>query len=289
MPNPPDTAPDFRRSIERHYDSLAFLYRAFWGEHIHHGLWPGGASPARTAQEQLVAYLARRADVRPGERVLDVGCGYAAPARWLSGHLGCHVTGITISRKQARLATRYNIRDGQHDRVTLVRADAASLPFADATFDVIWVIECIEHLVDKRRFFTDSARMLRGGGRLALCSWQRCGRGLVEDALVRRVCESFLCPSLATADEYADWCVAAGLRLLLAEDLTTRVRATWRILNQRLGRPWLKPLRPVLNGDLRRFLAGFPAIARAYDCGAMTYGLLVAAKNGEPAAAGPAE
>jgi tocopherol O-methyltransferase len=269
---------ELRRSIERHYDSLAFLYRTFWGKHIHHGLWLDGPSPPRLAQEQLVSYLADRAEVREGEEILDVGSGYGASGRWLSHRFGCRVTGVTISRKQARLARRYNERYGHAGRTQVVRANAADLPFAAGSFDLVWVVECIEHLADKRRFVRETARMLRPGGRFALCTWQR-GEGIeAAEPQLREVCEAFLCPSLASAAEYRAWCEAAGLEVRCEENLTPHVRATWDILGKRIGRPWLAPLRLLVGRRVRRFVAGFPVIASAYDSGAMSYGLVVAAK-----------
>ena len=207
-----------------------------------------------------------------------MGCGYGESGRWLSGRLGCRVTGITVSRRQARLAQRYNRRGGHIDRIRVVRADAAQLPVDTSAFDVVWVVECIEHLSDKRRFLHEAARVLRPGGRLALCTWQR-GEGIsAGEPLVQEVCDAFLCPSLATAAEYSGWCVEAGLEVLRLDDLTAHVSATWHILIERVGRPWLAPLRLLVGRDVRRFINGFPTIAAAYASGATSYGLLVAAK-----------
>lgn len=270
--------------VERHYDSLLLLYRAFWGEHIHHGLWSHGDEPPAAAQERLVAHLADRAEIRDSDRVLDVGCGYGASARWLARQRGCPVTGITISRGQARLARRLALRQGLlPGAVALVRGDAAALPFDARSFDVIWVIECIEHLANKPAFIRDAERLLRPGGRLALCSWQR-GAGIpASEPLVRQVCEAFLCPSLASASEYVSYCEEAGLRVMERDDLTEGVRRTWKILMQRVGRPWLAPVRLLVGSGTRRFVDGFAVIDRAYEAGKMSYGLLVASKaQGKP-------
>jgi tocopherol O-methyltransferase len=266
--------PELAQVVARHYDSLATLYRVFWGEHIHHGLWPADGGTPRTAQEQLVSHLASRAQVARGSRVLDVGCGYGASGRWLAAWLDCQVTGITISTRQARYARRLNRSRGLSERSAVLRGDAAALPFRSGAFDVVWVIECLEHLADKAGFVADVARLLRPGGRFALCSWQR---GDADgERLLNEVCEAFLCPSLASQEQYRDWCGAAGLEVVHAEDLTPRVSPTWDILMRRTGRPWLAPLRLVLDGDARRFLDGFPAIAEAYRTRAMSYGLLIA-------------
>lgn len=269
------------RSIERHYDSLALLYRAFWGEHIHHGYWSRTDLESRAAQEQLVAQLAARAGIREGECVLDVGCGYGASGRWLASSLGCHVTGVTISGKQARLARRYNKRRGLVTRTPVLRADAARLPLADAGFDVVWSIECLEHLRDKEEFVRRAAVLLRPGGRLAVCSWLR-GDGISPDnSLIRDVCEAFLCPSLATAGDYLSWFAAAGLEHRAIEDLTEYVCPTWKVLAGRLRR--MVAFRPLVSRGIRRFVDGFPKIYEAFGSGVMTYGLFVVRR---PSAAG---
>lgn len=260
-----------RRRVERHYDATSFLYRIFWGEHIHHGFWPAPGGSPLDAQVRLVSYLADRAEVARGDRVLDVGCGYGAASRWLAARYDCRATGITISRRQARIASRRHRRAAGW--LAVVRSDAAALPFADRSFDVVWVVECLEHLDDKQAFIRRARRLLAPGGRLALCSWQA-GGDQIDRRLIDSVCDAFLCPSLATATEYRSWCEAEGLVIRCHEDLTRNVEETWRILVRRVGR--LRPLRWLVGVELRRFVKGFPSIARAYETGAMSYGLLVA-------------
>ncbi len=213
--------------------------------------------------------------------MLDVGCGYGASGRWLAQR-GCRVVGLTVSRRQASIARRLSARRGLGERTTFLRADATALPFARETFDLVWVIECLEHLTDKPRFLRASASLLRPGGRLALCSWQRAAGDSDAREQVEAVCDAFLCPGLATVAEYRSWCEAAGLEIIYNEDLTTAVRRTWDVLIGRFSGWWMAPLRPLLPRDLRRFLAGFNAIARAYDSGAMSYGLWIAARQGKP-------
>ncbi len=94
--------------------------------------------------------------------------------------------------------------------------------------------------------------------------------------MVEAVCDAFLCPSLATAAEHRAWCEEAALEVRCQEDLTARVLDTWKILERRVSRPWVRPLRWLVGNSARRFVDGFPIIARAYETGAMSYGLLVA-------------
>lgn len=211
--------------------------------------------------------------------MLDIGCGYGASGRWLAARLGCRVLGLTVSGRQARTTRRLNLRRGLDEQTRVVRADATALPVARESFDVIWVIECLEHLADKPRFLKEAAALLRPGGRLALCSWQRSGNQPSNPSQVETVCDAFLCPGLATPAENRAWCEAAGLEVIHGEDLTAEVRATWDVLIRRVESRWLAAPRSLLAPETRRFLAGFAAIARAYDSGAMTYGVWVAVRG----------
>lgn len=212
--------------------------------------------------------------------MLDVGCGYGGSSRWLADHFDASVSGITISRAQARIAVRLNRRrdPDQRRRLRVVVADAAHPPFTAGAFDLIWVVECLEHLEGKAAFIQRCASLLRPGGRLGLCSWQRTGEPQAEE-LVARVCKAFLCPNLARPEDYERWCASAGLETETLEDLTSRVLRTWHILRKRVSRPWLAPLRQFVSPSTRRFLDGFEAISRAYEEGAMSYGLLIASKR----------
>lgn len=257
--------------IRRHYDRLAPFYRRFWGEHVHHGCWNAhGLTPAE-AQERLIETLAEAAAVPRAGRVLDVGCGFGGSARWLARHRGASVLGWTLSRVQARAALTTAQRLGVR-RVLFAQADAETWPAREGAFDVVWIVECLEHLRDKTGALASAARSLRPGGTLALCTWMA---GTTRDALTRDVANAFLCPSLATFEEHVRWTEAAGLHVEARRDLTDLVRPTWDHVRRATDRPWVRAALPFLGRDTRRFVRGFDLIARAYDEGSLVYGLLV--------------
>ncbi len=92
-------------AVAQHYDDLDPFYRELWGDHVHHGLWTTGLENPAQAVENLIACVARRLELDPGQHVCDVGCGYGATAQWLAEHHGVHVTGLTISAVQAQRAS----------------------------------------------------------------------------------------------------------------------------------------------------------------------------------------
>lgn len=272
-----------KAEIQNHYDVATLFYWLLWGRHLHHGLWEGSESP-QVAQQQLTETVARLAGIEHGERVLDVGCGMGGSSIHLSRRHQCQVTGITLSpvqRHWATMSARWNRAARNTD---FRRADAEQVEFPAGTFDVVWSIECTEHLFDKPRFFERAAGWLKPGGRMAICAWLAADEpaDAAAEKQVYDVCEGFLCPSLGSMADYAGWMRAAGLTVEHELDWTDRVAQTWEICMRRVERSrirWLTgPLRP-LDRNMKLFLDRFETILQAYRSGAMRYGCLVAHKR----------
>lgn len=266
-------------AIRDHYDRISVFYRALWGDHIHHGYFEGRESPKR-AQLKLIERLAELAEIPVGASVLDVGCGVGGSARWLARHLNCSVLGITLSPVQARMAAEAAAREGLGDRARFAIKDAHRLDFPAQSFDGVWIIECSEHLQDKRAFLQSCQRILKPGGTLALCAWLSAERfeSAAHERLVAQVLEGMLCPSLGSMGDYVSWLREAGFDEIRAEDVTERVKATWQVCGRIAERPEIKLLTQMSDKATRDFVTAFGAIRRAYDEGAMAYGMLTAKK-----------
>ena len=276
-------------AIRSHYDLATPFYRLLWGPHIHHGLWSADdaarqvprVSP-RAAQEHLTDTLAGLAGIRRGDRVLDVGCGMGGSSILLAKKMGCVVTGVTISGVQQRWATAAARLQGVGGSVTFRRADVEGESFPSGSFDVVWSIECTEHLFDKAAFFRRAAGWVKPGGRVAICAWlAACDADLpAKRPQVEAVCEAFLCPSLGSFADYRGWMTAAGLVVEAEQDWTDRVSRTWELCDarvKRLGLPWLARF---IDPAQALFLEKFATLLEAYRSGAMQYGCIVARRPG---------
>jgi SAM-dependent methyltransferase len=150
------------------------LERCF-GRHVHWGYWDNPAvsdAQARAgfaaAAEALCRQLLARAGIRPGERVLDVGCGFGGTIASLNaGWQGLELTGLNLDPRQIARARRLVLPSGDN-RITWVVGDAGALPCPDASQDVVLAVECIFHFPSRERFLAEAARVLRPGGRLVL-------------------------------------------------------------------------------------------------------------------------
>jgi ubiquinone/menaquinone biosynthesis C-methylase UbiE len=112
--------------------------------------------------------LAQLAHINGSDRVLDVGCGIGGPSRYLASTFGCQVTGLDFTAEFIALAAMLAQRTRLADKVTYRQGDALDLPFADASFDVVWSQNAAMNIADRDRLYGEMRRVLAPAGRLAL-------------------------------------------------------------------------------------------------------------------------
>ena len=261
-------------SIREHYDSMALIYRTFWGDHIHHGLFTGGDESPEEAQVAMLEHCISLLGLHAGNDVLDVGCGHGGTAVYLAQTRGCRVQAVTISETQAKLAQEHAQRAGVDGVCDFQIGNADLLDFGIATHGAIWTMESSEHFRDKARYIRRAAAALRPGGSLLIAAWT----GSMADANVRAVAQAFLCPELQPAYAYAAQMEAAGLVVRAREDLTRNVVKTWEVCRDH-AQTAANVVR-LLQGPVREFIAGIDTILDAYRSGALTYTVLVGDKPG---------
>jgi sarcosine/dimethylglycine N-methyltransferase len=176
-----------------------------------------------------VEALARRAAIGPASRVLDVCAGLGGPARFLAGRFGCRVTGVELNWGRCAGGRRLSTLVGLGSRVTMVMADAQSLPFTTGSFTAVVSQEGLLHVPDKGVVFGECARVLAPGGRIAFSDWIATSR--LQDGERRRLAEWMAATTLQTIAGYRGLLARAGFDGIEAEDLS----AAWiAILRERV-------------------------------------------------------
>jgi tocopherol O-methyltransferase len=263
--------------IVQHYDELSPFYRDIWGVHIHHGYWRNGTETKEEAQEQLIRELIARAKLKRSHRILDVGCGMGGSAIFLSKLLGAHVTGITISPVQVEIGNALARQHGAD--VRLVHMDAEALDIEDR-FDVVWSVEAISHLSNKRDCLHSVARVLDRGGQLVIADWFKSPTTTAaqERQFLEPIERTMLVPKLEAPCSYIDLIGQAGLAVTFFEDLSVQVLKTWDLAIEMIRKPELWKFAATRSGDFVAFLEGFAAMRAGYESKTLVYGVLIGQK-----------
>ncbi|MEK9644441.1 MAG: cyclopropane-fatty-acyl-phospholipid synthase family protein [Alphaproteobacteria bacterium] len=157
------------RNIAAHYD-LGNDFYALWLDPTmtySAAVFSGGAIDLESAQREKYRRLLDLIDPRPGDRILEVGCGWGGFAIQAAQERDVYVTAITISRAQFEEAQRRVAAAGVGDRVDVQLRDYRDL---DGTYDHAVSIEMIEAVGEHywRDYFARVAASIRSGGRFAL-------------------------------------------------------------------------------------------------------------------------
>lgn len=130
------------KMIKTDYDALADAY-----------------SRTRQVSEHVITELQSFCSITPASRVLEVGCGTANHIHALVDCTGCTGWGVEPSEGMRRHAP-------VHCRLSVCLGSADCIPFEDGFFDLLFSVNVVHHLPSPGRYFEESIRVLRPGGRI---------------------------------------------------------------------------------------------------------------------------
>ena len=160
-----------RKNIHAHYDIGNPFYRLWLDETMNYSsaLFEGDlARPTAQAQAAKLRRALRECEVKPGDRVLELGCGWGALAEMAADEFGAHVTGVTLSEEQLTFATQRLQQRGLAERSELRLQDYRDI--SDGPFDAIASIEMFEAVGREYwgGFFSSLHARLKPGGRACI-------------------------------------------------------------------------------------------------------------------------
>jgi tocopherol O-methyltransferase len=153
--------------VTGYYERMTESYLRYGGHTLgwHFGLWgdpPGSFEDALINSNRI---LTDGCDLRPGQLVLDAGCGVGGLAFYLAQTFGVNVLGITISQRHVDIATRFAKERGLGHLVEFRLLDFMNLDFQDESIDFVFNQESFCYALNKKDYLKGVYRVLRPGGR----------------------------------------------------------------------------------------------------------------------------
>jgi len=232
---PAITLSSARHNVHCHYDLGNDFYRLWLDDEMVYtcAYFPEPASSLDDAQRYKLDQVCRKLRLRPGEHVLEAGCGWGALALHMAREHGVSVTGYNVSHEQVIYARERAAREGLTGRVTFIEDDYRS---ATGRFDAFVSVGMLEH-VGKRRFH-ELSQMLRrilrrDGGRGLLHFIGRDTPRPLNAWIRRRMFPGAYPPTLAEVT--ADILTPSGMSVLDVENLRLHYARTLAHWSQRFA------------------------------------------------------
>jgi cyclopropane-fatty-acyl-phospholipid synthase len=171
-----------REAVRHHYDVGNEFFSLFLDESMTYScaIFSRGAKTLEEAQETKLDLVCTKLDLQPGQRLLDVGCGWGSFVMHAASRYGVEAVGITLSEPQAELARRRVADARLEEKIEIRVQDYRELAGED--FDAVASIGMVEHVGEAQidRYAEQLASMLRPGGRLLNHGISRLRHGNVE-------------------------------------------------------------------------------------------------------------
>ena len=177
----------------------------------------------RIATSQLVDLV----EIAEEDEVLDAGSGIGGTARFVAERAGVSVSAVDLTQEYCETARWLNRLVGLDDQISVRQGDVTQLPFADATFGVVFSQHVQMNVADKSRLYQEARRVLVDGGRLAM--WDITSGGLDDPDYPLPWADQPELTHLATPDQLREVVESAGLVIAHWSDLSEQAASTMQM------------------------------------------------------------
>jgi cyclopropane-fatty-acyl-phospholipid synthase len=257
-------------AVAHHYDVSNEFYEHVLGPSMTYScaVWSAPDVGLEAAQAAKYDLVARKLDLHPGARLLDVGCGWGGMVRHAARHFGARAVGVTVSERQAEWAEKRVAEEGLADLVEIRLQDYRDVP--DGPYDAISSIGMYEHVGEANlsTYFAHCRSLLRPGGRLlnhGITRARRTRASLGRRSFVGRYV--FPDGELHEVGSVIGAMHGSGLEVRHAENLREHYALTLRAWVRNLEHRWQECVAAASPGRARVWRLYMAGSARAFERG----------------------
>lgn len=162
--------------VNKYYKASAIDYGVLWTKRenymgIHFGYYSTGNETHDESLVKLNKFIARKANIKKKDKVLDAGCGYGGSSHWLAEKIGCRVTGINVVPFQIEKAINIANKKRLNNLIDFHIKDYAQTDFPEDSYTTFMAIESVVHAKSKEKVMLEAYRVLAKGGKLVLAEY----------------------------------------------------------------------------------------------------------------------
>ena len=215
-----------RRNVAHHYDIGNVLYELFLDKDLQYSCayFTDPSNSLDQAQEDKKAHIAAKLHLKPGQTVLDIGCGWGGMALYLNRVADVDVLGVTLSQEQLAVARRRAEEAGVSDRVRFELIDYREL---EGTFDRIVSVGMFEHVgaAHYGEFYARCRQLLADDGVMLLHTIGKFGKAVAPDPFTDKyIFPGYHVPSLSQMSAASE-----QVRLIAADVETLRLHYAYTL------------------------------------------------------------
>ena len=215
--------------------NVSRFYEICWGgSDIHIGLYATGKESISEASALMTNHLIQQAGISPGQRVLDIACGYGGTLRKLA-RLGCYVKGIDISTSCIGRTLEANAAAGLEDLIEVELGDFHSISSEPNFWDAVICQESLIHSNNRPKVFAEVYRILRRDG-VFVFSDILTGKG-ADINIVERAFDRLGAKAGATVSNYQNMATETGFHVIHVEERNGDIKTHYKKLAEKLNHP----------------------------------------------------
>ncbi len=228
---------NYHQEIKSYYDESLRDYEIVWQlKHsmaLHYGFWDENTNSHRQALWNMNFQIAKNAQIKMTDSVLDAGCGVGGTSFFLANNIGCSVEGISLSEAHISRALEYKKDNDPHDLVNFSCQNFCNTSFPDNSFDVIFGIESVVHAENKSAFLEEAYRLLKPNGRLLISDYfMRKPKTSKEEINLAKWANSWAIDDFIYEDDFLKSVKKIGFDSVLLEDISENVYPSIKLMHR---------------------------------------------------------